>query len=58
MKIDDVRKEYEITVLMHDRQGSVDWNPPTDIIHTLGDKILIVTEADGVKDLLALEKLT
>ncbi|MEZ4545271.1 MAG: TrkA family potassium uptake protein [Cyanobacteriota/Melainabacteria group bacterium] len=58
MKIDDVRKEYEITVLMHDRQGSVDWNPPTDIILTLGDKLLIVTEADGVKDLLALEKLT
>ena len=58
MKIDDVRKEYEITVLMHDRQGSVDWNPPTDIILTLGDKLLIVTEADGVKDLLALEELT
>ncbi|HMO19978.1 MAG TPA: TrkA family potassium uptake protein [Candidatus Melainabacteria bacterium] len=58
MKIDDVRKEYEITVLMHDRQGSVDWNPPTEIILSEGDKLLIVTEADGVKDLLALEKLT
>lgn len=56
MKIDDVRANYETTILMHQRGENVDWNPPTDIVLASGDKLLLVTESDNVKELLAAEK--
>lgn len=56
MKIDDIRSTYETTVLMHDRSGNVDWNPPTDVVLEVGDKLLVVTESENVKTLLEAEK--
>lgn len=56
LKIDDVRSRYETTVLMHQRGDCVDWNPPTDIELAPDDKLLIVTESDNIKNLLAAER--
>ena len=52
MKIDDVRSEFEITVLMHQRGANVDWNPPMDIVLKDGDDLLVVTEHTNMKDLI------
>lgn len=43
-KIDDLRHQYEVTVLMHERKEHVDWNPPPSIVLEEGDKLLIVTD--------------
>ena len=52
MKIDDVREEFEITILMHQRGSEVDWNPPMEIVLQDGDELLVVTERTNMKDLI------
>lgn len=43
-KIDELRHQYEVTVLMHERKDHVDWNPPPDVVLQEGDRLLIVTD--------------
>lgn len=47
-----VRQKYEVTVLMHDRNGSVDWNPPPDIELKKGDRILIMADNKNIQNFL------
>ncbi|MDR3614545.1 MAG: TrkA family potassium uptake protein [Candidatus Obscuribacterales bacterium] len=50
--IDDLRNEYEVTILCQEKKnGAVDWNPaPTNKLET-GDKLLIMTDVEGLKRL-------
>lgn len=55
-KIDDVRRKHEATIIMHQRQKDVDWNPPPDLVLASGDKLLIVTDRENLPALLTAEK--
>ncbi|HEY9784933.1 MAG TPA: TrkA family potassium uptake protein [Candidatus Obscuribacterales bacterium] len=50
--IDDVRYKHEVTVLMHEHSsGELDWNPsPSNSLH-VNDKLLIMTDREGIKRL-------
>ena len=56
MTIDNIRSKFETTVLMHERDKKVDWNPSTEIVLNEGDKLLVMTESDNVKNLLEAER--
>lgn len=50
--IDDLRNGYEVTVLCQEtRDGKVDWNPAPGNTLGVGDKLLIMTDREGVKRL-------
>lgn len=49
--IEYVRQEYQVTVLMHERQGELQWNPPPGELISEMDKLLVMTDADGIKRL-------
>ena len=50
--IDDLRKKYEVTILCQEKKdGSVDWNPAPSNSLEVGDKLLIMTDVDGLKRL-------
>jgi voltage-gated potassium channel len=50
--IDDLRKKYEVTVLCQEKKdGLVDWNPAPSNILEVGDKLLIMTDVEGLKRL-------
>lgn len=50
--IDDLRTGYEVTVLCHEsKDGQVDWNPAPGNSLGVGDKLLIMTDREGVKRL-------
>jgi Trk K+ transport system NAD-binding subunit len=58
--IDDVRK-HEVTVLLHEKStGELDWNPSPNNTLNVGDKLLIMTDRDGINRLekTAKKKLT
>ena len=58
--IDDVRK-HEVTVLLHEKVGGeLDWNPSPSNTLNVGDKLLIMTDRDGITRLekTAKKKLT
>ncbi|MBU6455195.1 MAG: TrkA family potassium uptake protein [Cyanobacteria bacterium REEB67] len=50
--IDELRNKYEVTVLCQEKNdGTVDWNPaPTNVLE-VGDKLLIMTDVEGLKRL-------
>lgn len=50
--IDELRNKYEVTILCQEKKnGTVDWNPaPTNVLE-VGDKLLIMTDVDGLKRL-------
>ena len=50
-KIDDIRHQYEVTVLMHERKDHVDWNPPPTMVLEEGDKLLILTDNSLAQEL-------
>lgn len=52
LSADEVRKRYEVTVLMHNRANVVDWNPPPDTILQAGDKVLIVADNKNIQTFL------
>lgn len=55
--IDDVRYKYEVTVLMYEHNGGpVDWNPSPSTTLQIGDKILIMTDREGIKRLQSGQK--
>ncbi|MBX9693954.1 MAG: TrkA family potassium uptake protein, partial [Cyanobacteria bacterium] len=56
IRIDDVRRDYEVTVLMHERDGHVDWNPAPDILLKADDKLLIMADREHIKGLLDAER--
>ncbi len=56
IRINDVRSDYEVTVLMHERDGQVDWNPAPEIVLKAGDKLLIMAERENIKGLLQAER--
>ena len=50
--VDDLRKKYEVTILCQEKKdGSVDWNPAPSNVLEVGDKLLIMTDVDGLKRL-------
>ena len=50
--VDDVRNQHEVTVLMQERvSGEVDWNPSPKNSLAVGDRLLIMTDRDGLKRL-------
>jgi Trk K+ transport system NAD-binding subunit len=50
--VDDVRHKHEVTVLLHETtDGELDWNPSPNNILSVGDKLLIMTDQDGIKRL-------
>jgi voltage-gated potassium channel len=58
--IDDVRR-HEVTVLLHEKAaGELDWNPSPNNTLNVGDKLLIMTDRDGINRLekTAKKKLT
>jgi Trk K+ transport system NAD-binding subunit len=50
--VDEIRSQNEVTVLLHERaSGALDWNPAPANVLSPGDRLLIMTDADGVKRL-------
>jgi len=50
--IDEVRCKYEVTVLLHEKKtGELDWNPAPSNVLAVGDKLLIMTDRQGIKRL-------
>lgn len=50
--VDDLRKKHEVTILLHEKKdGEVDWNPAPSNILSVGDRLLIMTDRDGLKRL-------
>ena len=50
--VDDVRQKHEVTVLLQEKHdGEVDWNPSPSNILSVGDRLLIMTDRDGLKRL-------
>lgn len=48
--IDQVRAQHEVTILLQEREdGVLDWNPAPSNVLNVGDKLLIMTDPDGVK---------
>jgi voltage-gated potassium channel len=54
--IDQVRSEFEVTVLMHQRNGSVDWNPPPTVVLQEGDRVLIIADNKNIQTFLSCEQ--
>jgi len=55
--IDDVRYKNEVTVLMHEKAGGeLDWNPPPSKVLSVGDRLLIMTDRDGISRLQSTKK--
>lgn len=52
LTIDQLRNQFEVTVLMHERAGNVDWNPCPTITLTEEDKLLLLTENAQIHKLL------
>ncbi len=55
--IDDVRYKNEVTVLLHEKAaGELDWNPSPSKVLAVGDKLLIMTDRDGINRLQSTKK--
>jgi len=55
--IDDVRYKNEVTVLLHEKTGGeLDWNPSPSKVLSVGDKLLIMTDRDGINRLQSTKK--
>ncbi len=52
MDVDAVRHKYEVTVIMHNRAGSLDWNPPPATTLATGDKVLIMADNKNIQNFL------
>ncbi len=50
--VDEVRRKYEVTVLLHEKiGGQLDWNPSPSNSLSVGDKLLIMTDRQGIERL-------
>ena len=50
--VDELRHRHEVTVLLQEKkQGEVDWNPAPSNIINAGDRLLIMTDRDGLRRL-------
>jgi K+/H+ antiporter YhaU regulatory subunit KhtT len=50
--VDDVRRTNEVTVLLQEKvNGELDWNPAPGNVLSVGDKLLIMTDQEGLKRL-------
>ncbi len=56
MTIDEVRQKHEVTVLMHQRNGTVDWNPSPGTNLAAGDRLLVMADNTDVHRLLKTEQ--
>lgn len=52
MSIDDVRHKYEVSVIMHERNGQIDWNPPPTVNLQPGDRTLIMADDKNIHNFL------
>lgn len=52
MDVNAARHKYEVTVIMHERSGSVDWNPPPTTTLATGDKVLIMADNKNIQNFL------
>lgn len=57
-QIDQVRGQFEVTILMHERNGTVDWNPPPTQALLEGDHILIMADNKNIQTFLCTEQGT
>lgn len=55
-KVDDIRKDYEVTVLMQQRGEEMDWNPDPEIILEQNDVLLLMAENSRMQVLLEKER--
>ncbi|MBA3859163.1 MAG: hypothetical protein C0507_19835 [Cyanobacteria bacterium PR.3.49] len=55
--IDDIRYKNEVTVLLHESaSGELDWNPSPSKVLGVNDKLLIMTDRDGINRLQSTKK--
>lgn len=55
--VDDVRHKFEVTVLLHEKiSGEVDWNPSPSNVLSVGDRLLIMTDREGLRRLASSTK--
>lgn len=53
MQIDQVRDKYEVTILMHQRNGNLDWNPPPNTILKVADRVLIMADNKNIQTFIS-----
>jgi Trk K+ transport system NAD-binding subunit len=53
---DQVRSNFEVTVVMHQRNGGIDWNPPPSVVLLPGDRLLIVADNKNLQTFLSCEQ--
>ena len=58
LTIDQVRNNYEVTVMMHQRNGTVDWNPAPNTAVNACDKLLIMADNKNIQTFLSNEQKT
>jgi voltage-gated potassium channel len=50
--VDELRRKFEVTILLQEKsEGELDWNPSPNNVLTVGDKLLIMTDRDGIRRL-------
>jgi voltage-gated potassium channel len=54
--IDEVRHAFEVTFLMHERNGHLDWNPPPETILQVRDHVLIMADNKNIQMFLTNNK--
>jgi voltage-gated potassium channel len=47
-QIDQVRQQYEVTVMMHQRNNEIDWNPPPATVLLPGDRLLLLADNKNI----------
>jgi len=55
-KIDNLRHDYEVTILMHERVDHTDWNPPPDTILKAQDRLLVLGDRNHVRTFIEREQ--
>lgn len=53
LQIDQVRQRYEVTVMMHERNKNVDWNPPPSTVLSVGDKLLLMADNKNIRTFIS-----
>ena len=56
MRVEEVRAKYDVTVIMHQRNGSVDWSPPPNTLLERGDKLLIMADNKNIQTFVSCEQ--
>lgn len=52
LTVDDVRRKYGVTILLHEHDGTSDWNPAPDRVLKAGTRLLAVTDSNNIHKVL------